>query len=77
MLWSQIVVLSYPIGRRWRLAGAGDWQALETGRRWRQVDAGEWEALENGRRWILGAGDFVKSRCLNEEGQKHSDGCYF
>jgi hypothetical protein len=41
-------------GRRWRLAGARDWEALETtletSRRWRMVGAGDWEALENGSR---------------------------
>jgi hypothetical protein len=29
-------------GRRWRMAGAGEWQSLENGRRWRMVGAGEW-----------------------------------
>jgi len=29
-------------GRRWRMAGAGEWLALENGRRWRLAGAGEW-----------------------------------
>ena len=37
---------------RWRMGGAGDWEALETGRRWRlggagrMGGAGKWQALE-------------------------------
>jgi hypothetical protein len=46
-------------GRRWRIGGAGEWQALENGRRWRLGGAGDWKALENGRRWRLeGAGEW-------------------
>jgi hypothetical protein len=46
-------------GRRWRLVGAGDWEALETGRRWRLVGVGEWQALENGsRRRMVVAGEW-------------------
>jgi len=41
-------------GRRWRMAVAGEWQALETGSRWRMGVAGEWEALETGRRLEIG-----------------------
>ena len=40
-------------GRRWRMAGAEEWQALENGRRWRMLGAGEEKGLEKERLLIL------------------------
>jgi hypothetical protein len=49
-------------GSRWRMVGAGEWQALENVRLengWRTVGAGEWQSLETGRRWrMVGAGEW-------------------
>jgi hypothetical protein len=35
------------------MAGAGEWQALESDSRWRIAGAGEWQALESDSRWRM------------------------
>jgi hypothetical protein len=59
-------------GRRWRLEGAGDWEALENGRRWRLGKAPENFVLQP----PTMPGGTEKGGTLSRVGSRVSDECH-